>query len=104
VRSQTWKYVHRYHYGPHEPYDLLNDPGEMRNLIKEPAHRATAAALKGELDAWFLKYVDPRLDGAREPVTSKGQIDRARVYGLGRQAYENSWWYIDADGKRISQG
>ena len=84
IRSQTWKYVHRYPYGPHELYDLLNDPGEMRNLIKEPAQRATAEALKGEVDAWLLKYVDPRLDSVRDPVTGKGQIDRAGVYGLDR--------------------
>ena len=84
IRSQTWKYVHRYPYGPHELYDLLNDPGEMRNLIKEPAQRATAEALKGEVDAWLLKYVDLRLDSVRDPVTGKGQIDRAGVYGFGR--------------------
>ena len=39
IRSQDWKYVHRYPYGPHELYDLRNDPGETRNLIQEPAQR-----------------------------------------------------------------
>jgi arylsulfatase A-like enzyme len=100
IRSQDWKYVHRYPYGPHELYDLRNDPGETHNLIDEQAHRGTAEALKGELDAWFLKYVDPRIDGAREPVTGKGQIERAGVWGEGRPAYGTVWWYVDADGKR----
>ena len=27
IRTQEWKYVHRYPYGPHELYDLVNDPG-----------------------------------------------------------------------------
>jgi arylsulfatase A-like enzyme len=101
IRSQDWKYVHRYPYGPHELYDLRNDPDETRNLIQEPAQRATAQALRAELDAWFLKYVDPRIDGAREAVTGKGQIDRAGIYGMGRQAYENPGWYINADGKML---
>ncbi len=101
IRSRDWKYVHRYPYGPHELYDLRNDPDETRNLIAEPAQRAIAQSLKGELEAWFLKYVDPRIDGVREAVTGNGQIDRAGVYGLGRQAYENSSWYTDADGKKI---
>jgi choline-sulfatase len=102
IRSQEWKYVHRYPYGPHELYNLSNDPDETRNLIAEVAHRSVAESLKGELDAWFLKYVDPRIDGVREAVTGKGQIDRAGVYGVGRQAYENSLWHVDADGKKTN--
>jgi hypothetical protein len=26
---------------------------------------------------WFSRYVDPQLDGTKEAVTGKGQIDRA---------------------------
>jgi choline-sulfatase len=100
IRSREWKYVHRYPYGPHELYDLLNDPGEERNLCSGAAYRATAEAFKGELDAWFLRYVDPRIDGVREPVTGKGQFDRAGVFSQGRLAYDGGWYYIDADGER----
>jgi arylsulfatase A-like enzyme len=100
IRSQEWKYVHRFPYGPHELYDLVNDPNEERNLFGEAAHRATAEALKGELDGWFLRYADPRVDGSREAVTGKGQMDWAGSLGAGRQAYDSSWYYIDRDGKR----
>ena len=102
IRSQEWKYVHRYPYGPHELYDLVNDPNEERNLFGEAAHRSTAEALKGELDGWFLRYADPRVDGSREAVTGKGQMDWAGSLGAGRQAYDNSWYYIDRDGNRKS--
>lgn len=102
IRTQDWKYVHRYPYGPHELYDLRNDPGETHNLIADPAQRGTIEALKAELDTWFLRYVDPRVDGVREPVTGKGQLDRAGVYGEGRQAYSDGWWYVDADGRGIN--
>ena len=35
VRTKEWKYVHRYPYGPHELYDLVNDPDEKHNLIDD---------------------------------------------------------------------
>jgi arylsulfatase A-like enzyme len=33
-----------------ELYDLQNDPGELRNLIKDPAHAASLADLRRELE------------------------------------------------------
>jgi arylsulfatase A-like enzyme len=101
IRNHEWKYIHRYPYGPHELYHLLDDPGETNNLIQDNTWKPIAEALKAELDLWFFKYVDPRIDGIREPVTGKGQIDRAGIRAQGRQAYENNWWHIDADGQRI---
>ena len=74
IRSREWKYIHRYPYGPHEYYDLVNDPGERINLIGEPVHKAYIQQLKAELDAWFVQYCDPQFDGVCEPVTGKGQL------------------------------
>lgn len=100
IRSQTWKYIHRYPYGPHELYDLANDPGEEHNRYGEEATRAVSARLRGELEAWFLCYVDPARDGAREGVTGRGQTDLAGVAGQGRKAYIDEWHYVDAEGRR----
>jgi arylsulfatase A-like enzyme len=100
IRGREWKYVHRYPYGPHELYDLLNDPGETNNLIDDPDRRPVAKALNHELDAWFQRYVDPRIDGAREAVTGKGQLDRAGVLGGEGKAFGDNWHYVDADGNR----
>ncbi len=58
------------------------------------------AAMKGRLVTWCARYVDPALDGTKEPVMGKGQIDRAGTTGEGRRAYEDDWWYIDEDGRR----
>lgn len=33
--------------------------------------------LRNRLETWFLDYVDPAVDGVREPVTGTGQIERA---------------------------
>lgn len=100
IRTRTWKYVHRYPYGPHELYDLANDPQESVNLVDDPAHHDRVVAMEGALEAWFVRYVDPDLDGTKEPVTGKGQVDLAGVAGEGRHAFDGDWWYIDEDGNR----
>jgi choline-sulfatase len=100
IRTRDWKYVHRYPYGPNELYDLVNDPGEERNLIDEPEQGERVATLKRDLEAWFVRYTDPELDGTKEPVTGKGQVDLAGVPGEGRHAFDADWWYIDEDGTR----
>ena len=100
IRNRAWKYVHRYPYGPNELYDLVNDPDEERNLIDDAAQQARVVEMKAQLEAWFVRYTDPRLDGTKEPVTGKGQIDLAGVAGEGRSAFMADWWYIDEDGTR----
>ena len=66
IRTTDWKYVHRYPYGPHELYHLANDPDERQNLAADPAQSARIAELRGELEAWFARYVIPERDGLRE--------------------------------------
>lgn len=87
IREKEWKYVHRYPYGPHELYDMMKDPDERWNLIHEESYRGEADRLRGKLDAWFHQYVDPGIDGAREPVTGGGQIDLAGIRSGGRKSY-----------------
>lgn len=100
IRAREWKYVHRYPYGPNELYDLVNDPDEEHNLAGDAGHRSRMEALRGEMQDWFQQYADPRVDGTREPVTGKGQIDLAGVENNGRPAYDEEWWCIDAGGAR----
>lgn len=56
LRTDDWKYI-RYPHGDGSPdkhlaelYDLKNDPGETKNLIKDPAQQARIAELKAELE------------------------------------------------------
>lgn len=100
IRTRAWKYIHRYPYGPHELYDLVNHPGEAYNLVDDPAHRARLVEMEAQLEAWFARYVDPHRDGAKEPVTGKGQVDLPGVAGQGCRAFEDDWWFIDEDGVR----
>ena len=100
IRTQTWKYVHRYPYGPHELYHLADDPGETHNLIDNDAYHDRIVDMRARLRAWFAQYVDPDRDGTKEPVTGKGQVERVGSAGQGRRAFEDDWWYIDEDCNR----
>lgn len=87
IRCRKWKYVHRYPYGPHELYDLEDDPGERKNLVEQDDYQAVIAGMKSELDQWFERYVDPKVDGVREAVYGKGQLALAGPAGRGKKAY-----------------
>lgn len=77
IRTAGHKLVHRHPDGPHEFYDLKNDPDELENRIDDKAFAPNIQALQTRLMQWFSRYVDPQLDGTKEAVTGKGQIDRA---------------------------
>ena len=49
--------------------DLETDPGERENRVDDATCQMVVIALRGQLDAWFLEYVDPAVDGVREAVT-----------------------------------
>ena len=66
IRTAEWKYVHRYPDGPHELYDLVNDPDERQNLSDGPGHAKRIRELKGTMEEWFARYVEPEHDGLRE--------------------------------------
>ncbi len=73
LRTRTHKYVRRYPYGADELYDLAADPGEKHNRIDDPAYQELALAMFRRLEAWFTRYADPALDGARQRVYGSGQ-------------------------------
>jgi arylsulfatase A-like enzyme len=75
VRTTEWKYVHRYPFGAHELFDLVNDPDEENNLIDGENHHAVREELQAKLDAFFVRYADPERDGSREAVMGRGQLN-----------------------------
>lgn len=74
IRTDKWKYILRYPDGPNELYDLVNDPGENKNLIDNPTCNSIRNELEQALGQWFEEFVDPRFDGRKEAVRGKGQI------------------------------
>ena len=87
VRDARFKYVHRYPYGPHELYDLVDDPGEETNLTGLPEHGDTERGMRDRLLQWFRQYVDPERDGASEGVTGSGQIGLCGRASTGANAF-----------------
>jgi arylsulfatase A-like enzyme len=96
IRSRTHKYVHRYPYGPHEFYDLVGDPEERVNLIDSAGHQTQIERFRAALENWFVRYVDPAVDGVREPVTGKGQLGLAGPAGKGMTNYADDWHYLQS--------
>ena len=76
VRTERWKYVHRYPDGPHELFDLAADAGERTNLIDAASAQPTVTDLRGRLERWFRTYVNPSRDGVDKGVTGCGQLAR----------------------------
>ena len=95
IRTREWKYIHRYPYGPHELYDLVNDPGERINLlidergtgVSDRRKEEIVTGMKDQLQDWFARYVDPMLDGTHEAVEGRGQINLAGPAGGGAPAF-----------------
>jgi arylsulfatase A-like enzyme len=66
IRTAEWKYTHRYPDGPHDLYDLVNDPDERQNLAADPAQASRIHELKAQMEEWFARYVEPERDGLKE--------------------------------------
>ena len=74
IRTETWKYIHRFSDGPNELYDLENDPDERANLAGDGGYAGRRRSLLGELEGWFERYAVPDRDGWTRPVTGLGQF------------------------------
>lgn len=74
IRTESWKYVHRYPDGPDELYDLENDPDERANLADDAGYAGRRRTLRGELENWFDRYAVPDRDGRTRPVSGAGQL------------------------------
>ena len=64
IRTRDWKLVHRADGGPHELYDLSNDPGEETNLAEQPGQQPRVVELRDRLRDWFARYGE----AGRDPI------------------------------------
>ena len=87
ISDGKYKLVWRYPFGPNECYNLLKDPKETTNLIEDPESQEIIKNMKKNLESWFYKYVDPKVDGTHEAVTGRGQKNLAGVDGPGVHVY-----------------
>ena len=89
IRGTRYKFIKRYPYGPNELYDLQEDPGERRNLLLAGNEKdeEIGRSMNYELEQWFIKYVNPEIDGAKEPVFGSGQIGLAGLWSKGEVSH-----------------
>ena len=87
IRSRRYKYIHRYPYGPHEFYDLAEDPDETDNKIGREDMQEIIEEMRAQLEEWFVRYANPEIDGAREGTVGSGQLCEAGIRARGKQVY-----------------
>ena len=75
IRQADYKYIHRYPYGPHELYNLKEDPEEFKNLYGFSEFAEISQKLKQAMREWFLRYSRAEMDGRTQAVYGKGQCD-----------------------------
>ena len=62
IRTKGWKYVYSSD-GRSQLYDLEGDPGETKNLVRDPAFEKVRAGLHARLRGWMEETRDPRALG-----------------------------------------
>lgn len=99
IRTENFKYIHRYPYGPHELYDLINDPNEEKNLIYDSSKKEIISELRLRMKKWFSNYVNPEIDGAQLPVFGGGQSGLAGLWGDDKTVFNkyNSNFIFSSD-------
>jgi arylsulfatase A-like enzyme len=71
IRTENLKYIQRTKEWPSELYDLEADPGERKNVIKDPRHRKELAALRKDLDSFFEAQGAPPIEQWHSTVKQK---------------------------------
>lgn len=88
IRTEEWKYICRFPYGPDELYHLTCDPEENENLIEEERYRPVVDSMYARLTDWFYRYTDPAVDGSKEAVTGMGQLCRPGIHAGRRKVFQ----------------
>ena len=73
IKKGKLKYIHRYGDGPCEFYDLSTDPDEENNLYGNPVWEEQIQRLKSEMEEWFDRYTDPKMDARKGGAVGRGQ-------------------------------
>lgn len=65
IRTNDSKLVVRYPDGPHDFFDLANDPQETINRIDDEPYQETITRLRQQLETYYETYSDPDLSGLK---------------------------------------
>ena len=91
IRTPHWKFVKRYPNGPHDLFDLHNDPQETRNLAGHCHYKNEQAELDATLEKYFAAIEDATKSGLRVKALPQHNTNEAWRDGLrearGLQVY-----------------
>lgn len=88
IRTPRHKLVKRYPGGPHDFFDLVEDPGETVNLFGIASRAETRIALERQMEAWYAQHETPARSGLRVKALPR--------HNLGAEAWR--------DGRREAAG
>jgi arylsulfatase A-like enzyme len=74
IRDRRWKYVH-FAALPPLLFDIANDPTEMHDLSRDPAHAGIMLDYAQKMLSWRLRHAERTLTGMH--LTSRGVVSRA---------------------------
>lgn len=87
----AWKYIYSEQGGCEEFYDQRNDPGETRNLARDPGHAAVCRDWRARAIAEARRLCDPIADGPDLPAAP---FDRAAMTAWKASEHSLGWrWY-----------
>lgn len=93
LRNKEYKYVHRYPYGPHEFYDLLNDPEEQQNITRTNDIKEHEQEMDRVLVTKFEESSIPSKDGTKQAICGKGQL--GLVDGKMLDNFSNDFYFVN---------
>ena len=96
IRTNEWKYVHRYRLGCNQLFNLIEDPDEERNLATIPKFGKIMKELRILMEDWFLEYSDPEMDGRKERVTGRGQLAAIGSQATDDARFADDWKYLSS--------
>ena len=63
IRTDEYKLIIRYPEGPHDLFDLKNDPDETINLSDRDEYQPLITELRQQLEAFYSQFEDPNQSG-----------------------------------------
>ena len=89
IRSNQYKYIHRYPYGECELYDMEKDPNETVNLYRNEKYKDIIESLNEKLISWFNIYSKKGVDGLGLGVNGNGQFGEVNIKSKGKNPFKD---------------
>jgi choline-sulfatase len=101
IRRGSYKYIHRYPYGPNELYNLETDPEELHNLDGLDSVKVLERELLMHLESWFRQYSIDLHDGRQYSIYGRGQNCLLEDLDTQRDPFSDDWCYFSSNKEQL---